>query len=87
LINEILLNKKIERIDLRCKPNFKKKSKDNQITYKGLKYLKESFTKNKDLLEISFYCNKISNYGCIVLNQIIKNSKIQIIDLGGEFFI
>jgi hypothetical protein len=53
VLNEIFLeNKKIEKIDLGCK--YTKIKKGNQITSKGLFFLKDSFQKNQYLKEIIF---------------------------------
>jgi hypothetical protein len=53
IINEILLeNKKIEKMDLRCK--LSKIIKVNQISSNGVNCLKESLIKNQFLKEISF---------------------------------
>jgi hypothetical protein len=59
ILNEILLeNKKIEKIKLSGK-EFKKIIKGNNITNKGLIFLKESLKKNQFIKEIIFACKQL----------------------------
>jgi Ran GTPase-activating protein (RanGAP) involved in mRNA processing and transport len=82
-LNEILKQSKIQKIDLTSKEIIFLK-KVNEITDKGLEYLKESLMYSEYLKVIILFKNCISDEGCFVLNEILKKSKIEIIDLQGN---
>jgi hypothetical protein len=68
------------------------KIKENKITKKELEILKESLMKNEDLKEINLESkllnkmkgNSIQDEGCIILNEIFKESKLERINLGSK---
>jgi hypothetical protein len=66
----------------------------NGIDYTGLNYLKGSLMSSEYLKEINLKCkfennegNCISDEGCFLLNEILKKSKIERINLEGKYYI
>jgi hypothetical protein len=63
----------------------------NKITIKGLEYMRDSLIKNSSLKEIDLngiityktLDNAFLDVGCTTINEILKNSKIERLYLGG----